>query len=167
MKLRLILIFTILPLFLFSQERGVASYYAHKFKGRKTSDGSRYHPDSLTCAHKTYPFGTLLYVRNPENNYDVIVKVTDRGPHTRNRMIDLSYAAADRLDIIRKGLAVVEILKLDSLPPHLLFLPVPKAYLSIQNYKVRLPLLNTAAIKNSKQINSDKKRIFLRHFSNY
>ena len=78
----------------------MASYYSHNLKGRKTSDGSRYHPDSLTCAHKTYPFGTLLYVRNPANDYEVIVKVTDRGPHTRNRLIDLSYAAADRLDII-------------------------------------------------------------------
>lgn len=92
-----------------AQERGMASFYGHKFAGRRTADGSRYHPDSLTCAHKTYPFGTRLLVRNPKNNAEVVVKVTDRGPHTRNRLIDLSYAAARQLDIIRQGVALVEI----------------------------------------------------------
>lgn len=142
MKLRLILFIILLPLFLFGQERGVASYYSHNLKGRKTSDGSRYHPDSLTCAHKTYPFGTLLYVRNPANDYEVIVKVTDRGPHTRNRLIDLSYAAADRLDIIRKGLATVEISKLEYMPQPFSLLPVPVAYLTVDEFKVWLPKLN-------------------------
>ena len=142
MKLRFILLLSLIPLFLLSQERGVASYYSHNLKGRKTSDGSRYHPDSLTCAHKTYPFGTLLYVRNPANDYDVIVKVTDRGPHTRNRLIDLSYAAADRLDIIRKGLATVEVSKLDYMPQPFSLLPVPVAYLTVDEFKVWLPKLN-------------------------
>lgn len=142
MKLRLILFIILLPLFLFGQERGVASYYSHSLKGRKTSDGSRYHPDSLTCAHKTYPFGTLLYVRNPANDYEVIVKVTDRGPHTRNRLIDLSYAAADRLDIVRKGLATVEISKLEYMPQPFSLLPVPVAYLTVDEFKVWLPKLN-------------------------
>jgi len=142
MKLRLILFIILLPLFLFGQERGVASYYSHNLKGRKTSDGSRYHPDSLTCAHKTYPFGTLLYVRNPANDYEVIVKVTDRGPHTRNRLIDLSYAAADRLDIVHKGLATVEISKLEYMPQPFSLLPVPVAYLTVDEFKVWLPKLN-------------------------
>ena len=142
MKLRFILLLLLIPLFLFSQERGVASYYSHSLRGRKTSDGSRYHPDSLTCAHKTYPFGTLLYVRNPVNDYEVIVKVTDRGPHTRNRLIDLSYAAADRLDIVRKGLATVEISKLEYMPQPFSLLPVPVAYLTVDEFKVWLPKLN-------------------------
>ena len=105
----LILIFLIPFGFLIAQETGIASFYGHKLTGRRTSDGNRYHPDSLTCAHKTYPFGTRLLVRNPKNNAEVIVKVTDRGPHTRNRLIDLSYAAARQLDIIRQGVALVEI----------------------------------------------------------
>lgn len=112
MKFRfyLFLILLILPLtVILAQEKGIASYYGHKFKGRHTSDGGRYHPDSMTCAHKTYPFGTLLLVRNPGNNTEVVVKVTDRGPHTRNRIIDLSYSAARQLDIIRKGVALVEV----------------------------------------------------------
>lgn len=152
MKLRLILFIILLPLFLFGQERGVASYYSHNLKGRKTSDGSRYHPDSLTCAHKTYPFGTLLFVRNPANDYEVIVKVTDRGPHTRNRLIDLSYAAADRLDIVRKGLATVEVSKLDYMPQPFSLLPVPVAYLTVDKYNVWLPKLIILPTPKAKHI---------------
>lgn len=95
---------------------GKASYYHHKMEGRHTSDGGKYRKDSLTCAHLTYPFGTILKVRNPKNNKVVIVKVTDRGPHSRRLMIDLSYRAAQELDIVRAGIAQVEITKLDSMP---------------------------------------------------
>ncbi len=110
---------------LWAQQIGIASFYSRHIHGHRTSDGSRYHRDSLTCAHKTYPFGTLLRVRNPENSKEVIVKVTDRGPHRRNRLIDLSWAAAKQLDIIRKGIAKVEIWEINSLPEPLLLLPVP------------------------------------------
>lgn len=95
--------------FSYSQQSGKASYYANKFHGRKTSSGLPYHRDSLTCAHRTLPFGTLLEVINPKNNKSVVVKVTDRGPFTKNRIIDLSHAAAKELDIIRSGVAHVEL----------------------------------------------------------
>lgn len=94
-----------------SQEIGKASFYGHKFQGRKTSSGIPYHRDSLTCAHKTLPFGTLLKITNPQNNKSVIVKVTDRGPFSKRRLLDLSYAAAKELDIIRQGIATVEVKK--------------------------------------------------------
>ncbi len=94
---------------IFSQEKGKASFYAHKMQGRKTSSGKPYHSDSLTCAHRTYPFGTLLMVKNPENEKTVIVKVTDRGPSIKSRLIDLSYAAAKQLGIIRQGIAEIEL----------------------------------------------------------
>lgn len=94
---------------LFAQEVGNASFYSNKFHGRKTSSGSVYNKDSMTCAHKTYPFGTLLSVRNPENNKEVVVKVTDRGPFSKRLMIDLSYSAAQKLDIIRHGVMEVEV----------------------------------------------------------
>lgn len=97
-----------LLMFSVAQQSGKASYYAHKFHGRKTSSGVPYHKDSLTCAHRTLPFGTLLEVVNPINKKRVVVKVTDRGPFTRNRVLDLSYAAAKELDIIRSGIAMVE-----------------------------------------------------------
>jgi rare lipoprotein A len=98
----------------FAQQRGNATFYHRKMQGHRTSDGSKYHADSLTCAHKTYPFGTLLKIRNPRNNKEVIVKVTDRGPHRKNLLIDLSYAAAKQLDIVRYGIAAVEIIVMDS-----------------------------------------------------
>jgi len=101
---------------IFGQQTGNASFYSKKLKGHHTSDGGKYHPDSLTCAHRSYSFGTILKVRNPKNGNEVIVKVTDRGPRQRRLMIDLSYSAAKQLDIIRYGIARVEITKLDSMP---------------------------------------------------
>ena len=61
------------------QLTGKATYYSDKLHGRKMSNGERYHRDSMTCAHKKYPFGTLLKVRNPLNGKEVVVRVTDRG----------------------------------------------------------------------------------------
>jgi len=75
----------------------------------KMSNGIPYHQDSLTCAHRTLPFGTILEVRNLKNNKKVVVKVTDRGPHLKSRIIDLSYAAAKELGIVGEGSAQVEI----------------------------------------------------------
>lgn len=93
----------------YTMERGNATFYNKKMKGHHTSDGGKYHPDSLTCAHLKYPLGTLLKVRNPRNEQEVIVKVTDRGPHSRRLIIDLSYRAAKELDIVRSGIAPVDV----------------------------------------------------------
>lgn len=87
---------------------GKASFYGNKFHGRKTSSGVPYHRDSLTCAHKTLPFGTLLKVRNLKNGREVVVKVTDRGPFVKGRIVDLSLAAARELDMLSSGVANVE-----------------------------------------------------------
>ena len=93
---------------LFSQvQSGKASFYSKKFSGRKTASGERLHHDSLTCAHRTYPFGTLLRVTNPANGKNVIVRVTDRGPYVRGRIIDLSMRAAREIGIIAQGIAPV------------------------------------------------------------
>ena len=88
-------------------QRGTASYYAKSWTGSKTANGERLHHDSLTCAHKTYPFGTLLKVTNPSNGLSVIVKVTDRGPYVKGRIVDLSVRAAKELGIISQGIAPV------------------------------------------------------------
>ena len=96
-------------------QSGKASYYARKFKGRKTASGERLHPDSLTCAHRSYPFGTKLKVYNPANGRSVIVRVTDRGPYVRGRIIDLSWRAAKELDIISKGVGMVTVQRLDEI----------------------------------------------------
>jgi rare lipoprotein A len=92
-------------------QQGKASFYSKSFNGRKTASGERLHPDSLTCAHRTYPFGTKLKVYNPANGRSVIVRVTDRGPFVRGRIIDLSWRAAKELDIISKGVAMVVVQK--------------------------------------------------------
>lgn len=92
-------------------QKGKASYYSKKWTGRKTANGDRLHHDSMTCAHKTHPFGTLLKVTNPDNGKVVIVRVNDRGPYSRGRIIDLSWGAARELGILAKGVAKVEIEK--------------------------------------------------------
>lgn len=115
MRLYFVSFFILMSSLAFAQKKVKASYYHQKFEGRLTSSGVKYRSDSLTCAHKTLPFGTRLKVQNPENNSFVIVTVTDRGPFIKGREIDLSYAAADRLDIIEKGVAQVVITKLREL----------------------------------------------------
>lgn len=93
---------------------GLASYYAAKFHGKRTASGERFSSKLLTAAHLTLPFGTLLKVTNLRNMKSVIVRVNDRGPHVRGRIVDLSRSAAELLGITRSGVARVqlEILKL-------------------------------------------------------
>ena len=98
-----------------SQQQGKASYYARKLSGHKTASGERLHHDSLTCAHRTYPFGTKLRVYNPANGRSVIVRVTDRGPFVRGRIIDLSWRAAKELGIISQGVAMVTVQRADDI----------------------------------------------------
>lgn len=93
-------------------QTGKASFYSKRATGSRTSSGERLHHDSLTCAHRTYPFGTLLRVTNERNGKQVIVRVTDRGPHGRGRIIDLSYRAASELGIIAQGVSVVKVERL-------------------------------------------------------
>lgn len=90
-------------------ETGKASFYAKKFHKRKTASGIAYNKDEMVCAHPIHPFGTKLVVKNPKNNKKVVVEVIDRGPFKKGRVVDLSYAAAKELDIIRQGIAVVEV----------------------------------------------------------
>lgn len=133
------ILFFIFNLPLLANETGNASYYSKRMHGHRTSDGGRYHNDSLTCAHKTLPFGTLLRVINPKNNYEVIVKVTDRGPHTRNRVIDLSYAAAKQLDIIRAGIAKVIVSEIEPLPPFMQLIPSPIVSIKVEKLLIYKP----------------------------
>ena len=88
--------------------RGRASYYAHSLAGRKTASGERYDPDALTAAHRTLPLGTKLKVTNPKNERSVVVTVNDRGPVPKDRMVDLSNAAAKELGMTKAGTAQVE-----------------------------------------------------------
>lgn len=91
------------------QEEGLASYYHERFHGRKSSSGRIHDKDELVAAHRTYPFGTYLRVTNLDNMNTVIVCVTDRGPHRRKRIIDVSSSAAEILGFKKKGIARVRI----------------------------------------------------------
>lgn len=90
-------------------QRGKATYYSKRATGARTSSGVRLHHDSLTCAHRTYPFGTKLKVTNLSNKKYTIVTVTDRGPYGKGKIIDLTYRAAQEIGIISQGVAMVEV----------------------------------------------------------
>ena len=91
------------------REQGIASWYGRDFHGRKTSSGPPFNMFDLTAAHKSLPLPTYVRVTNLENGRNAVVKVTDRGPFVGRRLIDLSYAAADRLGILQRGTALVEV----------------------------------------------------------
>ena len=94
-------------------EEGLASWYGEPFHGRVTSSGETYDMHKFPAAHRDLPFGTIVRVRNRRNGKTVDVKINDRGPWVRGRIIDLSYAAAKRLDMVMDGVVPVrvEILK--------------------------------------------------------
>lgn len=92
------------------KQTGIASYYAKKFNGRRTASGERYSGKKLTAAHRTLPFGTLVRVADAKTGKWLVVRINDRGPYNRKRIIDLSYEAARQLGITKgAGLLKVKI----------------------------------------------------------
>lgn len=91
------------------EEEGIASWYGKKFHGRRTSSGEPYDMYKLTAAHRELPIPAYVRVTNLDNGRELVVRVNDRGPFARNRIIDLSYAAAQRLDMVDAGVAPVRI----------------------------------------------------------
>lgn len=94
-------------------QRGEASWYGKRFDGRRTASGERFRASRLTAAHPSLAFGTRVRVTNEANGRSVAVRINDRGPHARGRVIDLSRAAAARLHMIRSGVAPVSLRLLD------------------------------------------------------
>src|SRR5687768_16455349 len=90
-------------------EKGKAAFYGDRFHGRKTANGERYDKHAMTAAHKTLPFGTVVRVTNMKNGKSVEVRINDRGPYGKGRIIDLSRAAAKKLEMIRAGVVPVEV----------------------------------------------------------
>ncbi len=89
------------------EQIGVASWYGGKFHGRQTANGEIFNTNDLTAAHKELPFNTIVNVTNMANGSTVTVRINDRGPYVGDRVIDLSYAAAKALDMVRSGTADV------------------------------------------------------------
>lgn len=97
--------------------QGVASFYGKEHHGKKTANGEIFDMYKLTAAHRSLPFGSLVKVTNLTNNRSVIVRINDRGPYIGGRIIDLSQAAAERLEMIRSGISKVKIEVLDGSRP--------------------------------------------------
>jgi rare lipoprotein A len=95
-------------------QRGEASYYGPGFQGRLTANGETFDTRQLTCAHRTLPFNTILRVRNLANDKTVEVRVNDRGPYVGGRIVDLTEAAAERIDMKKSGVARVELTVISS-----------------------------------------------------
>lgn len=127
---------------MYAQDEGFASYYHHRFHGKMTASGRIHNKYELTAAHRTYPFGTFLRVTNLENMLSVVVCVTDRGPHQRSRIIDLSEAAAKKLDFKSDGVVKVRIEEvpcaIDLRYLDLIYPPTP--YFDLEAIKVVTPL---------------------------
>ena len=92
-----------------AQQYGKVSYYSNHLKGRKMSNGERYNPNAFTAAHRTHNFGTILKVTNLKSGEIVVVRVTDRGPFIRSRIVDISYAAAKKIGLIALGFTDVKV----------------------------------------------------------
>lgn len=92
---------------------GIASYYAERFHGRRTASGEIFDNRAMTAAHRTLPFGARVRVTNPANGASVVVRITDRGPFSRGRMIDVSRAAAEELGLVARGHGTVELALID------------------------------------------------------
>ena len=130
------------------EQRGIASWYGKKFHGRTTSNGETYDMYSISAAHKTLPLGTYVKVYNLDNKKCLTVRINDRGPFIEGRIIDLSYAAARRLGIVRKGTANVFIRMIST--------PAKTALLK-KNKKSR-KAIKTSDAKKVRTIQSVKKR---------
>jgi hypothetical protein len=97
------------------QKDGKASYYHDSFEGQETSNGEIYEQNDFTAAHRTLPFNTYIHVTNKENNKSVVVRINDRGPFRKSRIIDLTRSAAQKIGMIPYGVVPVKIQKLDLL----------------------------------------------------
>lgn len=92
-----------------AEQYGQASYYSDAYHGKKTASGAKYDKAKLTCAHNDYPFGSTIKVTHLENKRSVVVKVIDRGPYIKGRIVDLSRAAAGKIGLINDGVAQVKV----------------------------------------------------------
>lgn len=100
-----------------SVQHGTASYYADKFAGRRTASGALYEPRAMMAAHRSLPFGTVVRVTRIDDARSVYVRITDRGPFARGRIVDLSRAAAEELGMVRAGVVKVKLEVLELGPP--------------------------------------------------
>jgi rare lipoprotein A len=132
------------------REQGMASWYGAPFHGRRTSSGAIYNMHELTAAHKTLPLPSVVRVTNVETGQSVVVTVNDRGPFVKDRIIDLSYAAAKELGIVASGTGVVEVQAISDAPDSP---PQPKAERLFLQVGAFSDEINAARLKNNLESN--------------
>jgi rare lipoprotein A len=134
-------------------ENGVSSWYGPNFHGKLTANGEVYDMDGITAAHRTLPFGTILLVENLDNGKTVQVRINDRGPYAKNRIIDLSRGAAKRIDMIEAGTARVRLYLLegDLENSRITDIKVPTYTVQLGSYKKR-----SQAEKQTAEINGSR-----------
>ncbi len=115
-------------------ETGIASWYGPNFNGKQTANGEIYNMYELTAAHRTLPFNSVLKVINKSNGKSVVVRINDRGPYAKNRIIDLSKKAAEKIDMISEGTAKVDLFLLSNnkIPENL---KVPQYTVQVGSFK--------------------------------
>lgn len=144
------------------EESGIASWYGGIFQGRTTANGETYDTNGYTAAHRTLPFGTVLEVTNLDNDLSVQVRVNDRGPFVDDRIIDLTYAAAKDIDMIRDGTARVRIVALEGSIQDVRFNVQIGAWGDLENALAHRIRLSDAGLKPKAELGSDGiTRIFI------
>ncbi len=136
-------------------QQGVASWYGREFHGKKTSNGERYDMNAMTAAHKTLPLGVYVRVRNTDNGHEAVVRINDRGPFVKGRIIDLSYAAARKLGVDAAGTAPVRIEALGYRGT------VPDRYEALDSYDAGSYTVQVGAFReyaNAERLSADMKK---------
>ena len=137
------LILSLIPVLSAFSETGYASWYGGKFQGRQTANGETFDTNTLTAAHKTLPFGTIVEVTNLKNGKSVQVRINDRGPFVEGRIIDLSRAAAVEIGMMGAGIAPVRV--------HTIRTP-DRTPSEVSHYSIQIA--SFAARKNAQQLHS-------------
>ncbi len=137
------------------EQTGIASWYGGIFQGRITANGETYDTYGYTCAHKTLPFNTLLEVENLGNGHTVRVRVNDRGPFVEGRIIDLTYAAAAELDMIRDGTVEVRITAVEESIPEVRFNIQVGAWGTLENAVLHRKRLEEAGLEPTAALSDD------------
>ena len=137
------------------EQSGIASWYGGIFQGKQTANGEIYDTYGYTCAHRSLPFGTLLEVKNLANGRTVQVRVNDRGPFVDDRIIDLTYAAARDLDMVRDGTAPVLLTPVGEGIPETLFNIQIGAWGDLENAKTHRLRLVDAGLNPRARLGSD------------
>lgn len=119
-----------------ARQTGVASWYGKDFHGRRTAGGEQFDKDGLSAAHRTLPLGSMVRVTNLENSRNITLRVNDRGPFIKSRVIDLSYGAARELGFAAEGTAQVMIERLDEIPGTTLFTVHAAQYVEKENARL-------------------------------